>query len=355
MKQRNVGIELLRILAMYGVVCLHCLLYGIKSYSIEPFTIGYYVGWILKALAVPSVNCYMLITGYFMVNSKFKLSKLLKLYIQVWVYSVALLFINIDAISLKTLVKHIIPVYGGVYWYASMYIIIYVLSPIINKSISAMTKNELKRAICVMVVCTSVLPILFFFNDRFSLNEGLSVLWLMVVYFTGAYIRLYGISYKTQRISMIYCVLLFILVGGHIIENIINKNSALMGYVPYWYNSPIVYGMAICLFVIFSRIQLECKILRRIVFYVSSCTFGIYLIHEHSNIRELLWSIPMISELQYSRWIGVGVLIICICVFMGCGIVEMLRSSLFKLLRINTLLDTIAQRVMTYLDKIVKD
>ena len=71
-RERNYGIDLLRIVSMLMVVVLHVLGQGGVLKTSTPLSIGYSVAWILEIAAYCAVNCYALISGYVGVNSKFK-------------------------------------------------------------------------------------------------------------------------------------------------------------------------------------------------------------------------------------------------------------------------------------------
>ncbi|MCR5754050.1 MAG: acyltransferase family protein, partial [Acetatifactor sp.] len=94
-KPRMANLELLRSIAMMMVVMLHFLGKGgllgdITAPYLPPVRI---VAWLLEILSVVAVNVYMLISGYFLCESSFKLSRLLKLWLQVWSYSVVIGFL----------------------------------------------------------------------------------------------------------------------------------------------------------------------------------------------------------------------------------------------------------------------
>ena len=77
MKKRIASIELLRILAMMMVVMLHYLSKGeLLTPLTEEFGTGAYVTWLLEAFSIVAVNVYMLISGYFLVESGFKVGRL---------------------------------------------------------------------------------------------------------------------------------------------------------------------------------------------------------------------------------------------------------------------------------------
>ena len=89
MKKRMVSIELLRVISMLMVVMLHYLGKGYLIPALDgAMNATGYVAWFLESMSAVAVNVYMLISGYFLVESSFKLGRLLNLLCQVIFYSV---------------------------------------------------------------------------------------------------------------------------------------------------------------------------------------------------------------------------------------------------------------------------
>ena len=70
-KKRQLNYELLRILAMLMIVCLHYLSKGglLGDPSRADMTATGYTAWLVEALCLVAVNVYVLISGYFGVDS----------------------------------------------------------------------------------------------------------------------------------------------------------------------------------------------------------------------------------------------------------------------------------------------
>ena len=88
--KRKVGFEYLRILSMLFIIGNHFWLFmGILDKT-EPFTLNFYVVWLLQAIGSLGTNCYVLISGYFGVESTVGWKKVGRLYC---FYSILLPFI----------------------------------------------------------------------------------------------------------------------------------------------------------------------------------------------------------------------------------------------------------------------
>ena len=87
--KRNANMDLLRIISMIMVTMLHALT---KS-DLLPFmgsevTVNGWIAWIFEALSVAAVNIFMLISGYFLISSKFKVGRLVEIVLQTAFYTV---------------------------------------------------------------------------------------------------------------------------------------------------------------------------------------------------------------------------------------------------------------------------
>lgn len=91
-KDRQMNYELLRIIAMLMIVCLHYLSKGgALGDPKQELTTNGYLAWLIEAFCLVAVNVYVLISGYFGVDSQnFTIRRPLKIWRQVWFYSVGI-------------------------------------------------------------------------------------------------------------------------------------------------------------------------------------------------------------------------------------------------------------------------
>ena len=117
-QERNYGIDLLRIVAIYMILILHILGQGgvLKNIWIEADC--YEAAWTMELMAYCAVNCYALISGYVGLNSRFKLSNLFLIWGQVVFISVVSLAIFAcfgTDITGSNLLDACLPVASGTY------------------------------------------------------------------------------------------------------------------------------------------------------------------------------------------------------------------------------------------------
>ena len=127
------NIVFLRIISMYMILVLHYLSFGGFLLEHTGFSISSAIVWFLEALSFVAVNCYVLISGYFLVDAKFKFEKIFKICLQTLFYTlivyITLLLLNKTDISIMSFIKNCLPITSGTYWFATCYILLYILSP----------------------------------------------------------------------------------------------------------------------------------------------------------------------------------------------------------------------------------
>ena len=146
---RSSNIELFRILSMLMIVAHHYvvnsgLMNCIDAQSTLRFQ-DYFLllfGWGGKT----GINCFVLITGYFMCTSHITKKKLFKLLGEVYFYAVALWGIfftaGYEAFSIKGFLKMLFPFYDVADNFTACFLLFYLLIPFLNKLIHALSEKE---------------------------------------------------------------------------------------------------------------------------------------------------------------------------------------------------------------------
>jgi len=327
-KKRMTNLELLRCLAMMMVVVLHYLGKGklLPGLTGELGTTGT-VAWFLESFAIVAVNVYMFISGYFLSTSRFKLSRLLQLWFQVWCYSVvfgvvaaltgAVSEVPVDTHYYLTL---LFPVSMGHYWFMTAYIFLYLLTPFLGRAIRNMTKQQLRMTIVSLLVVfsltKSVLPLRLETD-----SQGYDCLWYLCVFVTAAYVRRFGLPHlnKVWKGFLLYvggCLLIF---GGTLALRGVYLSTGSLGRMLGMcmeYNHILPFLAALGLFLAFSNLRLSGNgIITRVIEKTAPCTLGVYLLHENIGLRYV-WQ----NWLRADRISGVGELVLwtllaAVCVF----------------------------------------
>ena len=177
--KRSYGIDLLRMVSMLMVVTLHILGQGGVMALCPIGSPAYAATWFLQTLVLCGVNCFGMISGYVGVNSRFKVSKGLKLWLQVFFYmlSITVLFyiFKPSAVIPVMWLRAFLPVTLKQYWYVSAYFIVFIFSPFINKMLLSLERRQLWLLLAVSFFVTTIWEPLGI-NGVFSLEVGYSAL-----------------------------------------------------------------------------------------------------------------------------------------------------------------------------------
>lgn len=201
--ERNSNIELFRVVVMLGIVAHH---FVVNSGVQEMLTCNYsdwrsMFLWLFGAWGKVGINCFVLITGYFMCFSQISLRKFLKLVFEIEFYRIMiyLLFILVgkEELSFSRVYEVLMPIMSFEKDFISCYLVFYLFIPFLNIIIKAMNKKQHLSLIG--------LSLLFFtIFDQFpniTIPMGYPV-WFMVIYLIGAYLRTYKFESKIARFAL---------------------------------------------------------------------------------------------------------------------------------------------------------
>ena len=215
---RKNGLDILKIFSMFFVVIYHTTIYGVDLAILSKYSIQYWTIIGLKSISIVCVNCFVLITGYFLSKSHVNYKKLIRLWIQVEMYSVGIyLFLcfipgtGID-FNVKTLITQMFPILTNQYWFFTDYLLLMIFIPLLNIFIQNVSKREYKKILLVLFITFSILPTFNIFGDPFGTNKGCSVIWFIFVYLVAAYLREYSVPKKRWGIIWLLLTLGFFMI-----------------------------------------------------------------------------------------------------------------------------------------------
>ena len=185
-KARQANLELLRIICMLMVVTAHLVNHGNMITFAKQGSAAYYLVWSLFGVSFSCITIYILISGYFLIDSRFSSWKLAKLGGQVFFYAFGItalfwLFGGAEK-EMKIMVYSLLPISSDFYWFISMYVGMYLFAPLMNKLIRALTKRQLECAVALGFVLVAVWPNIIYFSSALNTAGGVSISWFLVAY-----------------------------------------------------------------------------------------------------------------------------------------------------------------------------
>ena len=290
---RDTKFELLRIIAMILIILHHYSYHGgLLDSHVEG--INKYIGIFIALGGKIGVNLFVLISGYFLIKSKFRIKKVFELILQVYFYSILLMIINLllnNNVTKEMIINSLLP-FVNLYWFFKVYILLYLFSPCINKIIRKLSKIEYASLIGVLfiIICviSPLLKIKFLGNIYFC---------FLLMYLIGGYIRVFDFKFQTiwdkQLINISMIIILFLI------------NLQIYQLVPlqyFKYNLRIsetflpVVIISIITFVSFKQIKMkESKIINSI----AGASFAAYLLHDNTYFMNIIWKLILRNDIFF--------------------------------------------------------
>lgn len=331
-KERSSNLELLRIISMILIIAHHYSVHGgfILEHSVMNFNTV-----LVQMLSIGGkigVNIFILITGYFMINSNFKLKKLIKLIVEILCYSVSIMLFFLifgnGVVSKEGIVDSIFPIISMTYWFATVYVLLYLLAPYLNKMIKNISKKEHLILIIGLVIFWSIFPSAFGTIVEFS-NIG----WFMTLYFIASYIRLYKNElFEDYKLNRNLSFILYALIIGIILffdfMSLNNPNFYSGTTFFLEMNKLPILLVSISMFLWFKNMNIKNS---KFINTLSTSMFGVYLIHDNFMVRNFLWhSLFKNSTFINSNYLFIHAIFSIVIVFIVSVLIDQIRIRFFE-------------------------
>ena len=345
-KERNSSYELMRIVSMFLIVLYHIILHGkvLENCQNEGLKI---IFEFIEFVTLVHVNSFILVTGYYQVESNFKQSKIWSLLNANWFYRVLivilLLTFNIVSIDKVSLIKETFPINLNEYWFFKNYLLLYCLTPFINKGIEKLNKSTYQKMIIVSFIIFSIVPSVT--GGSYFDNSGFTLYQFVFLYMVGAYLKKYPLSksyiFKVMSKNMYKLILIFILftcvfsnyilykysMSVSSVNTVLGEISSYVSRASTLYNNPFVIIQSICFFEYFGTFTIKNRYINKL----ASLVFGIYLIHDNNFSRGLIYTYLKINNGPiYSYKFIFYVFFIAVLIYAICAVIEYIRQKLFK-------------------------
>lgn len=337
-RKRHMGIECLRILSMFMIVILHILGQGGILSTVEMASNQYYIAWFLEITAYCSVNCYALISGYVGVNSNFRYSRIILLWLQVFFYTViiTLIFSVVypDKITLRMYLNAFFPFTTKQYWYMTAYFGMFFLMPFMNAGINSLSERNKKLFFSTVIIFFLFLPTVLRV-DTFNLGGGYSMIWLCVLYIVGGCMRKMDVSkiLSQKKAGILFFSMIFI---TWLSKCFFDKFNIEYGMMFVNFTSPTIFLAAIALFVFFLHIQIYKVHIIKIIEAFATVSLGVYIIHVNPFIwNNFIWNFSVNYALDGSIIMVLKIIITAVFIYIGCSLIDMIRKKIFDILMIS--------------------
>jgi len=326
---RDSNLELFRILLMLAIVAHHYVVNsGIyqKILSSSPDFNSIFL-LLFGAWGKTGINCFLLITGYFMCRQSISLSKFLKLLFIIEFYKVVLWLIFLlsgyEPFSLKIMVKEFLPVTSVASGFSSCFLLFYLCIPFINILIRNLDN---KKHLCLLVLLLFIYTILGSLRFEVKFNY---VSWFVVVYLIGAYVRCYPCRlFDNTGFWGITSAIMLLLSSLSVVAFFLLKKCD-----PYFLladsNKIFAVAISVSLFMWFKNIKIRPS---KFINTIALSVFGVLQCHANSNsMRRWLWQdVLKNTEFLDSIWLPLHAVVCVLGVYTICTVIDYLRINFLE-------------------------
>jgi hypothetical protein len=252
----------------------------------------------IEPFCVSIFSCFFLISGYFMVKSQFKLRRFFRLLAQVLFYTLLIpLVLSLFGIPIIAeqdgiygILMYILPANTVHYWYITAYLLLYLLSPVINAGFEKIPQKQMGYILLVMLIYLSGIKSVIPFSLEMD-GRGNDFAWFTFMYLVGAYIRIYGLPVleKKSRGLILFlgsCIMIFVMKIGIYYIHAATGLLKYYYYVPFDINFILIFTAAIGLFCAFEKLEIKEDRASVVIRNVSPLVLGVYLLHINIDIKN---------------------------------------------------------------------
>ena len=351
---------------MFFIVIWHSLVHGLNfagfldiqssipvNYHSVTSVFNYVSSGLLMTLTAVAVNIYILVTGYFMINSSSKWNKIPYIWIQTAFYSFIITLIikitNAEDIGLKSLLLSGFPIFNDKYWFVTKYIGLIALAPFLSKFTQMISRQEYKILLAILFVLNIYLFPYFSYGNIYSGRDSFQL--FIFLFLLGGYIRQYNplAKYATLfgRSFLLYCLAITAayVIKEYFLHITLHKTTNVGISLTFLGNNSFTFFSAVLLFLWAKHYNFSPNRIVNLAVKIAPFTFGVYLIHDNVHIRKLLWeglNLPTYFDTPMLLPLLIG---ISILVFIVCILLDYIRHKLFSYARVKDGLNAVISRL----------
>lgn len=327
--RRESSLELYRIILMFLIVAHH---YVVNSsawnvLNLDPLAPKSLFLLEFAAWGKTGINCFMMITGYFMCKSNITVRKFAKLLFIYWFYSITIYFIFVltgyRPFLLKDLLKAVWPIQEIASNFYGTYIVFFLLIPFINILIRNINEKQhimLTGIALFMYTFLGTIPGIYVAMNYVS--------WYIVLYLVASYIRLYPKKLFDNRklwgwlaLGSVAASILSVLVGAWAG---VKLNRIMFDYFLSDCNKILAVTNAVTSFLFFKNLRIPYS---PFINSYAACTLGVLQIHANSDaMRSWLWGdVVRAGKMYESDWMIPYAILAVAVIHIVCTAIEYLR------------------------------
>lgn len=314
---RDSNFELLRLLAMFGIIVHHLVIKGASTCGyVETYDYDRdgSMGLLLNSLVVGGVNCFVLITGWFGVHKP--MTGLIKVLMETMFFGLIsyliLIIIGGDSFSFGHLKDSMD---FRLNWFVVSYIMLLLICPILERSLKGIDYSEFKKWMVLLMIFNLVFV---FYMNRLN-DNGYNVVHFVFLYYIARFLReskgqqakWYSIM---ERYSwFLYLIMVVALAAGFLFLN--EYRHAPKSIRWFGYNNPILLLASISFFISIAKINIRSKVIN----LLATGVFGVFILHTTKYL--ILWRNEFAHDV-YLNFGYVGIVLLSLCILLVCLLIS---------------------------------
>lgn len=305
MKQREISLDLMRIIACVMVVLMHSTIPTENANGLLLSSLSYFTA--------PCIGLFFMVSGALLLPPPKKISenqatppflrkRLKRILLPTLVWTLFYIVVKSCENNLTTaeLLKSILSIPfsaqgHGVLWFMYTLLGLYIVTPILHAWLQNASEHEIRFYLSLWLIAMCY-PILKIFVDINDTPTG-------ILYYFSGYIGYYVLGYWMQRYGNILnpkmtALLMCVSVAAPVVVKL--KHWTVDFYAMFWYLSVFVVIQCVFWWKVAKKLQVVLKLSDRIkglLTLFSNLSFGIYLSHI-IIMRHLIWKLPFVEHIQ---------------------------------------------------------
>lgn len=302
---RNSSIELLRLIMMALIIVHHCIVFGLGLIDLADGNGNVMVidnhttmiAMLVNGLCICSVNCFVLISGYFGINVTRK--KILYLIFAIGFYT--LIFNVVPYIlqgNIRAAIGAALFLSHSKYWFVIDYLFLMAFAPMINYAFTNMPKRYVYSFVGVLLIISVYFGFVWGHNSNFN---GYTLMQFILMYCIGRIIRARATNLSVTLSAGGY--FLFAGVCGALMYFLWRMGHPEMSWKVTYYNNPLIIAAAVFLFLAFKQLYFQNSMINNL----SRSAIGIYLFQSSAVIGSANYALveSIRSNCENCVWGGV--------------------------------------------------